>query len=83
MYLKIDHIQVGFLKSICGGTSKIWAGLYNGTAKELSLVGHTHSGLLTIDTLFNNTTTLNASYIRYMVNGGGLHRGYNIIIQRV
>ena len=31
------------LKSLLGGTSKIWAGTSDGTVKELSLVGHTHS----------------------------------------
>ena len=27
---------MGLLKSLCGGTSKIWAGLYNGTTTELA-----------------------------------------------
>lgn len=34
---------VVLLKTICGGSSKIWAGTNGGTAKELSLAGHTHS----------------------------------------
>lgn len=36
-------ILVVLLKTLLGGTSKIWAGTYTGTAKELSLTGHTHS----------------------------------------
>lgn len=34
---------MGFLKTLLGGTSKIWAGTNNGSAKELSLSGHKHS----------------------------------------
>lgn len=37
-----------FLKSICGGSSKIWAGLYNGTATELALKTDTDNAKTTL-----------------------------------
>lgn len=33
---------MGLLKTLCGGSSKIWAGVNNGAVKELSLSDHTH-----------------------------------------
>lgn len=35
IYLKIDYIQVGVLKSVLGGSSKIYAGLYDGTPVQI------------------------------------------------
>ena len=49
---------MGHLKTLCGGSSKIWAGINNGNVKELSLSGHTHSQYaLTFHTHSNYVTS--------------------------
>ena len=68
------------LKSLLGGTSKIWAGTNGGTVKELSLSGHTHSasditsGTLSVSRGGTGTTSLSSlagSLSPYMPSGGG------------
>ena len=48
MYLKIDHIQVAVLKSVLGSSSKIYAGLYNGTPVQIYPSSGVPSGVICI-----------------------------------